>query len=233
MNKTKFSLMLVGAILICLAISAFAEPSFLTGNGLGKETDDCTVGAQETEGNGDESVSKLNRLEKEGLLSLEQQAQQAGQIVYYNSQYSFCFLLPEGWRGYSIVTDEWEGQPLGGSEDSDEAETGPVINIRHPEWTEEDPRQDIPIMVFTLDQWDMLQQEKFHIGAAPVGPRALGRNDGFVFALPARYNYAFPTGYEEVESILESNPLKPLWEVGSKVAHSNMQVVEVYFLVMA
>jgi hypothetical protein len=28
-----------------------------------------------------------------------------------------------------------------------------------------------------------------------------------VFALPARYNYAFPTRYEEVEKILSSNPL--------------------------
>jgi hypothetical protein len=70
MNKTKVSLMQIGAILICLAISAFAEPSLLTENELGKETADCTAGAQETEGNGEESVSKLNRLEKEGLLSL-------------------------------------------------------------------------------------------------------------------------------------------------------------------
>lgn len=178
---------------------------------------------------GDEKFSKLYRLEKEELMSLPQQAQQTGHIVYINDQYNFYFLLPESWKDYSIVTGEWEGQPLEGLEDNDAVETGPVINIRHPEWTEEDPRQDIPVMVFTLDQWDMLQQDKFHIGAAPVGPRELGRNGGFVFALPARYNYAFPTGYEEVESILEDNPLKPLWEVGGKMADSNMQVVEVYY----
>jgi hypothetical protein len=62
-------------------------------------------------------------------------------------------------------------------------------------------------MIFTLDQWNALQQEKFHIGAAPIGPRELGRNSRYVFALPARYNFAFPKGYEEVQDILEGNPL--------------------------
>jgi hypothetical protein len=36
----------------------------------------------------------------------------------------------------------------------------------------------------------------------------LGRNNRYVFALPARYNFAFPEGYEEVEKILESKPLE-------------------------
>lgn len=65
-------------------------------------------------------------------------------------------------------------------------------------------------MVFTTTQWEALQQEQFHIGAAPIGPRELGRNQRYVFALPARYNFAFPEGYEEVEQIIESNPLRPL-----------------------
>lgn len=53
-----------------------------------------------------------------------------------------------------------------------------------------------------------LEQEDFHIGAAPIGPKELARNSNYVFALPARYNYAFPTGYEEVEKILEGYPLQ-------------------------
>jgi len=81
---------------------------------------------------------------------------------------------------------------------------------RHPEWKADNPRQDIPIMIFTLQQWEALQLEKFHIGAAPIGPKELGRNSKYVFALPARYNFAFPTGYEEVEKIIESQPLKPI-----------------------
>jgi hypothetical protein len=63
--------------------------------------------------------------------------------------------------------------------------------------------------VFTLSQWDELQQDKFHIGAAPIGPGELGRNSKYVFALPARYNFAFPEGYEEVDQLLQTNPLHP------------------------
>jgi hypothetical protein len=63
-------------------------------------------------------------------------------------------------------------------------------------------------MVLTVSQWNSLQRGEFHVGAAPIGPTELGRNDRYVFALPARYNYAFPPGYEEVENILRSNPIQ-------------------------
>jgi hypothetical protein len=53
-----------------------------------------------------------------------------------------------------------------------------------------------------------MQKDEFHIGAAPINPSELGRNATYVFALPARYNYAFPTGYEEVDEILKGNPLR-------------------------
>lgn len=134
--------------------------------------------------------------------------EEANLIVYRNTQYGFDFSLPESWKGYSIVTDKWEGNALQGQQSSKDVETGPIISIRHPNWTSQNPRQDIPIMIFTSAQWNMLEQDKFHIGAAPINPSELGRNTSYVFALPARYNYAFPTGYEEVENILKGNPLK-------------------------
>ena len=68
--------------------------------------------------------------------------------------------------------------------------------------------QDIPIMVFTVDQWSALQREEFAVSAAPIGPSELGRNSKYVFALPARYNFSYLTGYEEVEDILSRNPLR-------------------------
>ncbi|MGE5629462.1 MAG: hypothetical protein ACM3TR_00020 [Caulobacteraceae bacterium] len=120
------------------------------------------------------------------------------------------------------MTEEWEGLPAGDAtgessgkssgdpSKNDGVETGPVLKIRHPLWTEENPRQDIPIMILTIDQWISLGNGKFHIGAAPIGPTELARSNKYVFALPARYNYAFPAGYEEVEKILEQKPLKPL-----------------------
>jgi len=154
-----------------------------------------------------------NQKSTSGDDSSKSSADQVSQsIVYKNTQYGFDFALPASWEDYTIVTDKWEGL----STDNDSAnqsettvETGPLLSIRHPKWTSENPRQDIPIMVFTLVQWDSLQQDKFHIGAAPIGPSELGRNYQYVFALPARYNYAFPTGYEEVENILNNQPLQP------------------------
>mgnify|MGYP001049093882 CR=1 FL=1 len=131
----------------------------------------------------------------------------ASPTTYLNKQYGFSFQLPESWAGYAVISDQWKGYTIVGSRE-EPVETGALINLRHPQWTMEDPRQDIPIMVFTLPQWNALQQEKFSVGAAPVGPKELGRNSQYVFALPARYNFAFPTGYEEVEEILARDPLK-------------------------
>ena len=127
------------------------------------------------------------------------------QIIYTNTQYGFNFSLPLSWEGYKIILSKWEGSP---TDPQGDVIVGPTISIRHPRWTSANPRQDIPIMVLTLAQWDSVQQIKFHIGAAAILPSELGRNIRYVFALPARYNYVFPTGWEEVEKILEGNPLK-------------------------
>jgi len=125
---------------------------------------------------------------------------------YQNTQYNFNFTLPMSWTGYSIVNTTWTGVT---STDNGEktVTTGPIVSIRHPLWTAAVPRQDIPIMVFTVAQWNDLQADKFHIGAAPIGPSELGRNSKYIFALPARYNFAYPAGFEEVDTILQGKPL--------------------------
>jgi len=127
------------------------------------------------------------------------------EILYVNTEYGFTFTLPKSWDDYQIVLDSWEGI----SEQNNTMEHGPMLSIRHPQWSEEKPRQDIPILVFTLTQWSSLEKGEFHIGAAPVGPTLLGQNNEYVFALPARYNFAFLEGYEEVETILANQPLQP------------------------
>ncbi|MEI6843406.1 MAG: hypothetical protein WCK48_02780 [bacterium] len=130
----------------------------------------------------------------------------ASSTQYTNSQYRFTLSLPQSWEGYSVVTGKWEGYSLGGQTQTI-IETGPMISIRHPLWTQQVPRQDIPIMLFTLAQWNDLLAEKFHIGAAPIGPSELGRNAQYVFALPARYNFAYLPGFEEVDQIIQSKAL--------------------------
>ena len=127
------------------------------------------------------------------------------EILYENTEYGLTFTLPTSWGHYQIVSDSWEGISI----DQQQIENGQILLIRHPEWTEEKPRQDIPIMIFTHDQWSSLENGEFHIGAAPIGPTKLGQNNEYVFALPARYNFAFLEGYEEVGTILENNPLQP------------------------
>lgn len=128
-------------------------------------------------------------------------------LTYTNNDYGFSFSLPESWRGYAVLTSTWEGNAIGEKGDTPAAK-GPLLLIRNPKWTVENKYQDIPIMVFTLAEWDRLQHDEFHIGAAPINPSELGRNARYIFALPARYNYAFPLGYEEVEQILASHPLR-------------------------
>jgi hypothetical protein len=127
-------------------------------------------------------------------------------VQYKNTEYGFTFDLPLTWQDYKIINDKWTGYSEGANGEV-ASEEGPLILIRSPQWTKEVPTQDIPIMIFTLEQWDALQQNKFNVGAAPIGPEELGRNSKYVFALPARYNFAFPRGFEIVEEIIETKPL--------------------------
>ena len=125
-------------------------------------------------------------------------------IEYQNTEYGFSFSLPVSWKGYSIITDTWQGYLNGQSNVT--VEQGPIISLRHPLWTSENPRQDIPIMVFTLAQWNSLQQGNYSVSAGGIYTE-LGRNAKYVFALYSRYNVAVLPGMEEVKTILEGNPL--------------------------
>jgi hypothetical protein len=140
-------------------------------------------------------------------------------IVYVNEQYGFNFFLPRSWDKYSIITDKWEGRSFDSLQGEKVMESGLLISIRHPLWTKNNPRQDIPIMIFTFSQWDLVEHEKLFVSAAPVIPSEICRNSKYVFALPARYNYAYNTGYEEVENILKSNPIHAIvdWKYLGKV----------------
>jgi hypothetical protein len=131
----------------------------------------------------------------------------SSQIEYKNTEYGFAFSLPKSWEGYSIVNKNWEGRSVDG-ENSSTIINGPEILIRHPLWTSENPRQDIPVMIFTYDEWNLIEQEKLSVSAAPIGPSELGNNAKYVFAIPARYNFAYPTGFEEVQLILESKSFR-------------------------
>lgn len=126
-------------------------------------------------------------------------------VVYSNSDFGFTFSLPESWRGYSIVKNSWEGNPLTATSTK---QAGAKLLIRNPKWTSALPYQDIPVMVFTVAQWNSYISGNFSVGAAPILASELGRNNLYVLALPARWNFDYSEGYEEAESIVKSSPLK-------------------------
>jgi hypothetical protein len=121
-------------------------------------------------------------------------------VEYVNTQYGFTFTLPASWAGYSIVTSTWTGN-------SQPVTNGPILSIRNPAWTAANPTQDIPIMIFTPGEWTAVSSGTLAVSAAPIPPSELGENNEYVFALPARYNYAYPADYQEVVTILAGNPL--------------------------
>ncbi len=130
-------------------------------------------------------------------------------IYYQNNEYGFIFSLPDSWVDYSIIEDEWDGDSLDANGNLEESTViGPLVSIRHPDWDYKAPRQDVPIMVFTLQQWNDMQADKFHIGAAPINPSEIGRNKKYVFAIPARYNFSYLTGYEEVDQLIRGDSLQ-------------------------
>lgn len=65
---------------------------------------------------------------------------------------------------------------------------------------------DIPIQVFSLEQWKKWESNDFegYPTAAPIGPTERGRNGKYVFATSPRYNYSFATGWEEVDEIVKN-----------------------------
>jgi len=128
-------------------------------------------------------------------------------VVYRNTKYGFTFSLPKGWKGYTIVTDQWEATDA----QKGVVERGPIVYIRHPDWTKENPRQDIPIMVFTLSQWDSAEHGDFFMSGAPIRPSELGRNRKYAFALPPRFDETDGPGVREVDEILQHEPFHPYW----------------------
>jgi hypothetical protein len=127
-------------------------------------------------------------------------------FVYHNTHYGFCFLLPADWKGYTIVDDKWSGTVL----DSGKKESGPLLLIRNPKWTKDDPWQDIPIMIFTPSQWKIVAAENMAVSAAPIGPAELGRNKSYVFALPPRWIgfWADVKGMDEVQTLMNQSPFQ-------------------------
>jgi len=124
-----------------------------------------------------------------------------GTIEYRNRKYGFSFTSPESWKGYQVLWSEWQGSVPASNGTVERVLRGPELQIRHPKWTEENPREDMPIMIFTVAQWD----EEPIVSAAPIYPAELGRNRKYVFAIPPHWDYDSSDGWEEAQQILTSD----------------------------
>ena len=124
-------------------------------------------------------------------------------VTYANSQYGFSIPLTSDWKGYTVIMRQWDGLTITTSENKI-TDHGPILVLRHPAWTNTSPREDMPIMIFTPTQWDLVINDKMSVGAAPFSPSLLGRNSNYVMALPARYNYDELPGYQEVDKLVHT-----------------------------
>lgn len=113
-------------------------------------------------------------------------------ITYSNATYGFSLTLPATWKDYT-------------ARDSD-IPFGTSVILRHPAWTTTTPRMDIPVLVYTAEQWAKWKANDFegYPTAAPISPSERGHNSRYVFATAPRYNFSFATGWEEVEVIVQS-----------------------------
>jgi len=126
-------------------------------------------------------------------------------IIYSNAQYGFCFVLPEDWKGYTVVTEKWSGENFS----SGQTVHGPQLLLRNPKWTAQQPYQDIPIMVFTPAEWQQVVAVTMSVSAAPIGPEELGQNTKYVFALPPRWiGFDDALGQDEVNAWMVQNRLQ-------------------------
>ena len=132
-------------------------------------------------------------------------------ITYDNTNYGFTFSLPIDWKGYLIIQTTWQGTTHGATAGTyiPSNETGPTLSIRNPNWTPAVHYEDIPILVFTIAQWNSYLAWNFSVSAAPILASELARNNKYVFALPPRWDYDYSKGYQEAENILTTKPLHP------------------------
>lgn len=131
--------------------------------------------------------------------------------IYTNNGFGLAISLPSSWKGYRVISDEgetagWHATDVSAG-DNNEVASGPMVILRHPLWTEAKPYENLPIMVFTLDQWKhvgMQGTNDWSVSAAPIPPSELARNGTYVFALPARYNYDFAEGYQILDDAIRA-----------------------------
>jgi hypothetical protein len=129
-------------------------------------------------------------------------------IHYHNTKYDLTFYLPASWRDYSVLTERWEGITYSPHKDQDVVlARGPIIVLRNPLWKTNDQYQDIPIYVFTREQWTDDKTGKFSAEGAGGVIYELWHNAKYVFGMHSRtfgYNEDLKD-WRKTENIVDQN----------------------------
>lgn len=122
--------------------------------------------------------------------------------IYQNDEYGFRLTFPETWQGYTVQNQTWEGRLV----DTGEIKySGPEILFKNPQTTAQQNYQNIPIMIFTKEQWQLVLEETLAVSAAPIGPAKVGENAKYVFATPPRwYGFTDAIGWQEAIDIVRT-----------------------------
>ena len=126
--------------------------------------------------------------------------------TYVNNSFGFSIGLPESWSGYTVNQIKEDIYDISGKTTTNNGvvDSFQVIELHHPLESADNPREVMPIMIFTLTQWAHIENQEWSVGAAPIPPSFLGQNSQWIMALPARYNYDFKPGWEEVDQLVHT-----------------------------
>jgi hypothetical protein len=126
-------------------------------------------------------------------------------LRYHNAPYDFTFYLPASWKGYSVLTQQWEST----IESADYqkqigTERGPLIILRHPQWKASEPYLDFSIHVFTRNQWELEIKGRIAVDAGGL-ENEIAHNAKYVFAISSRFDWDELKGFKEAGRIVEQN----------------------------
>jgi hypothetical protein len=118
-------------------------------------------------------------------------------VRYHNAKYDLTFYLPTSWRDYSVLGEQWDGETYLPDKDKDVVLThGPIIVLRNPLWKTDDQYQDIPIYIFTRQQWTDDKTGNFSAEGAGGVLYELWHNDKYVFGMHSR-TFGFDTDLKD------------------------------------
>ncbi len=129
-------------------------------------------------------------------------------LNYKNDEYGFQITFTDLWKGYTVSQTSWQGQDISGGS---KKYSGVELIFNNPQGSNTPTAssgacwQNIPIMVFTPDVWQLVSDEKIAVSAAPIGPEKIGENAKYVFALPPRwYGFACDLGIKDAQNIVKT-----------------------------